>query len=168
MALCGLRDVRDYRVAAGQSPEPSGRSSSPFNIIDKSFRMHDFTQAKVAELYAQHTAETGQEFTAEAVDRAFDFTQGQPWLVNAIAREITDKNELGVLPPEPITAGHVEVAKERLILARATHVLHLADKLAEPHWPSAARQVPQDRAPRRRHSGHLRPSRRRSPDYRAH
>jgi hypothetical protein len=132
VALCGLRDIRDYRIAAGQSPDPSGRSSSPFNIIDKSFRMHDFTAAKVAELYGQHTADTGQAFTAEAVDRAFDYTQGQPWLVNALAREITDKHEMGVTPTEVITGAHMDTAKERLILARATHVQYLADKLTEP------------------------------------
>lgn len=130
VALCGLRDIRDYRVAAGQDPEPSGSSTSPFNIIDESFRMHDFTREQVAELYGQHTADTGQKFTAEAVDRAFDCTQGQPWLVNALAREITDN--MGVTPPESITAAHVDTAKERLILARATHIQYLADRLAEP------------------------------------
>jgi hypothetical protein len=132
VALCGLRDIRDYRIAAGQNPEPSGSSTSPFNIIDKSFRMRDFTADKVAELYGQHTADTGQKFTDEAIDRAFEYSQGQPWLVNALAREITDKNEMGILPPEPITAAHVDTAKEHLILAGATHIQYLADRLAEP------------------------------------
>jgi hypothetical protein len=130
VALCGLRDIRDYRIAAGQTPEPSGRSSSPFNIIYRSFRMHDFTRDKVAKLYGQHTAETGQEFTAEAVDRAFDYSQGQPWLVNTLALQIVEEDEMGVTGA--VTAAHVDEAKERLILARATHVLYLADKLAEP------------------------------------
>jgi hypothetical protein len=127
VALCGLRDIRDYRTASGQDPEPS---TSPFNIIDESFRMDGFTRAQVAELYGQHTADTGQEFTTAAVDRAFDYSQGQPWLVNALAREIIDK--LGVKPPEPITAAHVDEAKQRLVLARATHIEYLADRLAEP------------------------------------
>lgn len=130
VALCGLRDIRDYRIAAGQDPEPSGSSTSPFNIIDESFRMRDFTAGQVAELYEQHTAETGQEFTPEAVERSFEYTQGQPWLVNALARQITDN--MGVRPPEPITAAHVDTAKEQLILARATHIQYLADRLAEP------------------------------------
>jgi hypothetical protein len=129
VALCGLRDIRDYRIAAGQSPEPSGRSNSPFNIIYKSFRMHDFTRDKVAKLYGQHTAETGQEFTAEAVDRAFGYSQGQPWLVNTLALQIVDEDEMGVAGA--ITVAHVDEAKERLILTRATHIEYLADKLAE-------------------------------------
>jgi hypothetical protein len=37
-----------------------------------------------------------------------------------------------VLPPVPITAGHMDEAKERLILARATHLDSLAARLAEP------------------------------------
>jgi hypothetical protein len=129
VALCGLRDIRDYRVAAGRDLARVS-SSSPFNIKVKSLRMGDFTRAQVAELYGQRTEETGQEFTAEAADLAFDYSGGQPWLVNALAREITV--EMGVEPPEPITAAHVDEAKERLILARATHLDYLADRLAEP------------------------------------
>lgn len=129
VVLCGLRDVRDYRVASGGDPESSGRNS-PFNISVKSFRMNDFTPEQVAELYRQHTAETGQEFTPEARERAFAYSQGQPWLVNAIAREITF--EMQIKTPEPITAEHVDQAKDRLILARATHLDSLAARLHEP------------------------------------
>jgi hypothetical protein len=105
-------------------------TSSPFNIKVASLRIADFTPAQVAELYTQHTEDTGQEFTSEAVDRAYEATQGQPWLVNALAREIID--EMRVLPPAAITAGHMDEAKERLILARATHLDSLAARLAEP------------------------------------
>jgi hypothetical protein len=129
VVLCGLRDVRDYKAASGGDPSRLG-TASPFNVSVKSFRMNDFTAEQVAKLYSQHTAETGQEFTSEALDRAFAYTQGQPWLVNAIAREITF--EMGIKPPEPITAAHVNEAKERLILARATHLDSLAAKLHEP------------------------------------
>jgi hypothetical protein len=127
--LCGLRDVRDYKAAAGGDPSRLG-TSSPFNVKVASLRIADFTSAQVAELYAQHTEDTGQEFTPEAVERAYEYTRGQPWLVNALAREIT--REMRILPPVPITAGHMDEAKERLILARATHLDSLAARLAEP------------------------------------
>ena len=39
-------------------------------------------------LYAQHTQATGQIFEPSAIEKVFDQTDGQPWLVNAIAREI--------------------------------------------------------------------------------
>jgi hypothetical protein len=128
VVLCGLRDVRDYKAASGGDPSRLG-TASPFNIKVKSMRLGNFEQSEVAALYAQHTAETGQPFTDEAVARAFALTAGQPWLVNALAYEIID--EMGVPPPEPITAGHVEQAKERLILARATHLDSLVAKLSE-------------------------------------
>ncbi len=129
VVLCGLRDVRDYKAAAGGNPDRLG-TSSPFNIMVKSLRMSDFTRDQVAELYAQHTEDTGQKFTPEAVDRAFDYTQGQPYLVNAIAYDIT--GDMGIKPPVPVTAEHVDEAKERLILARRTHLDYLATRLAEP------------------------------------
>jgi hypothetical protein len=39
---------------------------------------------------------------------------------------------MGVTPPAPISAAHMEQAKERLILARATHLDSLVSKLYEP------------------------------------
>jgi hypothetical protein len=128
IALCGLRDVRDYKTASGGDPNRLG-TASPFNIKLKSLRLGDFTPDEVRELYGQHAAETGQELTPDAMLRAIELTAGQPWLVNALAREITEEIEIPV--PEPITTEHVEQAKERLILARATHLDSLAAKLAE-------------------------------------
>jgi len=128
VALCGLRDVRDYKAASGGDPNRLS-TASPFNIKLKSLRLGDFTPDEVRELYGQHTAETGQQFTQDAVERAIELTAGQPWLVNALAREIVE--EIGVPAPEPITVSHLEQAKERLILARATHLDSLAAKLAE-------------------------------------
>lgn len=129
VVLCELRDVRDYKAASGGDPSRLG-TSSPFNVKVASLRISDFTAAQVAELYAQHTAETGQPFTEPALARAFEYTRGQPWLVNALAAEIVDR--MRVEPPEPITAEHVDLAKERLILARATHLDSLVARLAEP------------------------------------
>jgi hypothetical protein len=126
--LCGLRDVRDYKAASGGDPNRLG-TSSPFNIKVASLRLGDFTPAEVAELYGQHTAETGQEFTEPALARAVELTAGQPWLVNALAAEAV--YELSVPAGEPVTVDHVEQAKERLILARATHLDSLAAKLNE-------------------------------------
>jgi len=129
VVICGLRDLRDYRAAAGGDPDRLG-SASPFNVKLKSLRLGDFTAAEVRELYAQHTADTGQEFAPGAVARAVELTGGQPWLVNALAREIVE--EIAVPVSEPITVELMEQAKERLILARATHLDSLAAKLAEP------------------------------------
>ena len=129
VALCGLRDVRDYKAASGGDPSRLG-TASPFNIKLKSLRLGDFTPDEVRELYAQHTTDTGQPFTPDAIQRAIELTAGQPWLVNALAQEIIE--EIAVPTPEPITTEHLEQAKEQLILARATHLDSLAAKLVEP------------------------------------
>ncbi|MFC4912392.1 hypothetical protein [Actinomadura gamaensis] len=129
VALCGLRDVRDYKTASGGDPgKRSG--SSPFNIKAESLRLEDFTFAEISELYGQHTEETGQEFTPHAIQRAFEASQGQPWLVNALARHVTRKMRVPL--SEPISDAHMDEAVERLILERATHLDSLVDRLSEP------------------------------------
>jgi hypothetical protein len=127
VVLCGLRDVRDYKAASGGDPQRLS-TASPFNIKIESLRIGDFSKTEVAQLYRQHTAETGQEFDDKATDLAFYYTQGQPWLVNALAWEIIGKMRVR----DTITIDHVERAKERLIVARATHLDSLIDKLNEP------------------------------------
>ncbi|MCP2337711.1 hypothetical protein [Actinomadura rupiterrae] len=122
VALCGLRDVREYKMA-------SGDGSSPFNIKAESLRLGDFTFGEVAELYGQHTEDTGQKFEPHAVQRAYEASQGQPWLVNALARHVT--REMRVPVSESITDAHIEEAVERLILERATHLDSLVERLGE-------------------------------------
>ncbi|MCA9710608.1 MAG: ATP-binding protein, partial [Myxococcales bacterium] len=60
LALVGLRDVRDYKFAGDER----GRlgTASPFNIKVESLTLRDFSRDEVAELYGQHTEETGQRF----------------------------------------------------------------------------------------------------------
>jgi len=88
--LCGLRDVRDYKAASGGDPGRLG-ISSPFNIKVESMRLGDFTREEVGALLGQHEAEVGQPFAPEAVEKVFELTAGQPWLVNAVAREVIEK-----------------------------------------------------------------------------
>jgi hypothetical protein len=127
--LCGLRDVRDYKTAAGGDASRLG-TSSPFNVKVESLTLAAFTRSQVTDLLGQHTAETGQAFAPDAVDRAFEMTRGQPWLLNALANEVVVK--MAVPLSEPITAAHINRAKERLIVARATHLDSLVAKLMEP------------------------------------
>lgn len=130
VALCGLRDVRDYRDLSQEGEGGRLGTSSPFNVKVDSPRLPDFSEAEVRALCAEHTAETGQPFTPEALAALFVMSQGQPWLTNALAREIVEKME--VAPPQPITPEHAEAARERLILARATHLDSLVARLREP------------------------------------
>jgi AAA-like domain len=127
VGLIGMRDVRDYKVASGGSDRLN--TASPFNIKVESLTLRNFNELEVAELYQQHTADTGQIFTPEAVQLAFNLTQGQPWLVNALARQLTEE-----IAPEPtitITPIMVEEAKEILIRRQDTHLDSLAERLRE-------------------------------------
>ncbi len=128
--LCGVRDVRDYRIHS-VSEQTVITGGSAFNIKAASLRLGDFSQAEVEALYRQHTEETGQLINPEALARLWDLTQGQPWLVNALGYETCFEMEAGQDRRRPITGDLVEQAKENLILRRETHLDQLADKLQE-------------------------------------
>ena len=126
LALIGMRDVRDYKVKAGGARLST---ASPFNVKAESLTLGDFTAAEVFALYRQHTAETGQVFTPEAMQRAFELTQGQPWLVNALARQAVEA--FAPDPRTPVTAEIIERAKEKLIGRWDTHLDSLGERLRE-------------------------------------
>ena len=60
--LCGVRDVRDYRIHTGDGKEII-TGGSAFNIKAESLRMGDFDAEEVGRLLHQHTTETGQAFS---------------------------------------------------------------------------------------------------------
>jgi len=128
VALIGMRDVRDYRAKVRPDSETLG-TASPFNVKAESLTLACFTADEVAALYRQHTEETGQVFTDAALDRAFELTRGQPWLANALARQLVEK--LVTDPARPIEAEHVDQAAEILIERRDTHLDSLIERLRE-------------------------------------
>ncbi len=128
--LCGVRDVRDYRLHVGNKAMVAGGSA--FNIKAKSLRMGDFNHEETLRVYNQHTKETGQAFTAEALSEMWELTQGQPWLVNALGYETCFEMKKGRDREKPITVDMVLEAKENLILRRETHLDQLIHKLSEP------------------------------------
>ena len=128
--LCGVRDVRDYRIHSS-SEKAIITGGSAFNIKAESLRLGDFSREEMEQLYAQHSEETGQVFEPDAISLAWDLSEGQPWLVNALAYETCFRMKEGRDRSRPITAESMEQAKENLILRRETHLDQLADKLKE-------------------------------------
>ncbi|MFO0610886.1 MAG: AAA-like domain-containing protein [Polyangiales bacterium] len=130
VVLAGVRAVRDYVSSTGEGqPLRWLGTASPFNITVENVGLAPFTAAEVAELTAQHTAETGQRFEPEAIARVYDLSRGHPWLVNALCdqctrRDVTDR-------AVPVTAAHVDAAKETIILERRTHIDSLLARLRE-------------------------------------
>ena len=128
--LCGVRDVRDYRIrSSAENAIVAGGSA--FNVRAESLRLGDFSRREVESLLAQHTEETGQAFTNEARGDVWELTQGQPWLVNALAYEACFKNKAGRDRSLSITVDAVQDAREQLIRRRETHLDQLTDKLQE-------------------------------------
>ncbi len=128
--LCGVRDLRDYRIHARSEAAPI-TGGSAFNIKAESLRLGDFSEAETRTLLQEHTQETSQVFTPEALQQVWTLTQGQPWLVNALAYQACFRSPEGRDRTRPIDAAMIDAAKEHLILNRVTHLDQLADKLRE-------------------------------------
>ena len=129
VALVGMRNIRDYKSKIRDNQETLG-STSPFNIITKALTIKNFLIYDIETLYAQHTRATGQVFEKLVLEKVFEQTDGQPWLVNAIAREIVEEileNDYSKI----LTIGLVEQSIQNIILRRDTHIDSLLDKLKE-------------------------------------
>ena len=127
--LCGVRDVRDYRIVLSNQDIITGGSA--FNIKARSLHLGNLSKEEIHELYMQHTAATGQEFDEGCFPMIWEATEGQPWLVNALGYEVTmemreNRNRSIKIIPEMIYR-----AQERIIYRRETHIDILIDKLKE-------------------------------------
>ena len=129
IVLCGVRDVRDYRIVLSNQDIVTGGSA--FNIKAESLRLGDFTQEEIHELFMQHTRETGQEFDEGCFPIVWGATEGQPWLVNAIGREVTYKMRENRDRTVRITSEMIDAAIEHIIYRHDTHIDQLIDKLKE-------------------------------------
>lgn len=127
--LCGVRDVRDYRIHTGHNEIITGGSA--FNIKTVSLRLGSFSADEVNTLYMQHTQDTGQTFAPDIFAELWEDTYGQPWLVNALGYELTWKDKEARNRTLPLTLERYKSARERLIQSRATHLDQLTDKLKE-------------------------------------
>ena len=129
LVLVGMRNLRDYRVQVRPDVRTLG-SASPFNIAKAALTLRSFRRDEIAALYEQHTTETGQVFPPGLVDQVSEMTQGQPWLVNALAAEIVEKLAENN-PAVRLTAAMAEEAAQRIILRRDTHIDSLLERLQE-------------------------------------
>lgn len=113
--LCGVHDIRDYGIHLS-SGQAFRNGSSVFNIKAASLGLDDFRPAQVKHLLLQYANDTGQIFTLDAQQMVFDLTQGQPWLVNALARQAVQV--VVPDPVKPVDLGAIAQAKEFLIQRR--------------------------------------------------
>ncbi len=130
VVLCGVRDVRNYRVYSRED-RPAIARGSAFNIKAKSLRLANFTESEVQVLINQHQAQTGQRFEEGMAGRIMEMTGGQPWLVNALAYQACFEDPGGLDRSVPIRVASLAGAKDALIGNRPTHFDQLANKLRE-------------------------------------
>ena len=128
VVLCGVRDLRDYRIPSG-SKSCAITYGGAFNISARSLRLGDFTRHEVQLLLGQHTAESGQQFLSEAIHCVWTQTQGQPWLVNALCERACFASDAP--RDRAVTAADIQAAQEQLIVDRVVHLDQLTDKLQE-------------------------------------
>ena len=128
--LCGVRDVRDYRIVLSNQDIVTGGSA--FNIKAESLRLGNFTPEEVRQLFLQHTEETGQVFDDACFPMIWEATEGQPWLVNALGYEVTMRMKENRDRSVRIIPEMIYRAQEQIIYRRDTHIDILIDKLKEP------------------------------------
>ncbi len=102
VVLIGLQNIATLNL---------GRSS-PFNIA-KQLRLENFSSAQVDDLLSQYTAETGQPFTAEAIEALYQLTAGHPFLVNRLAAIVTE--EIATDRNTPVTGADIDRAQRKLV-----------------------------------------------------
>jgi hypothetical protein len=129
IALVGMCDLKDYITASkgGVAPNPG----SPFNIKEDSAVLSNFHPTDIAKLFAQRTAENGQQITPEAMEYVYEQSRGQPWIVNSLFKRATMR-VLEQDSTETVTLAHIEEARQQMIIARETHLDALAVRLKEP------------------------------------
>ena len=130
MALIGMRQVRDYALSTEERRTVTWLgTTSPFNITAEAATLEPFGRDDVHALLLQHTESTEQPWQEAAMDRIYDLSQGHPWLVNAMADQIVNRDveDRSVA----VTAEHVEAAKETIIQERRTHIDSLLARLRE-------------------------------------
>ncbi|GHU39657.1 hypothetical protein FACS1894190_05280 [Spirochaetia bacterium] len=126
IALVGMRDLKDY-ITASKDGKPVN-PGSPFNIKEDSTVIGNFRKQDIQKLFAQRTAETGQQITEKALDYVWEQSGGQPWIVNSLFKRAT----MRILTEDDystVTIEHIKKAREQMIRARETHLDALAVRM---------------------------------------
>jgi len=125
--LMGMRNILDPKSKLRGELE---FLSSAGSVVVKALHSINFSRPEIAALYRQHTEATDQAFEPTAVDKAYEYSGGHPWLANAIARETVE----GILNgdySQTVTPQLVEQAARNIISRRDTHIDSLLDRLKE-------------------------------------
>ena len=116
VGLVGIRNITQLTVGG----------ISPFNIADH-VEIPPFSFKNILDLYQQYTQETNQPFTKEAVQKIFEQTQGQPWLVNRLGSILT--RQIKPETTDAIEVDDVHKAIQQLLKEKNAHFDNLKEKV---------------------------------------
>ncbi|KPA14918.1 AAA ATPase [Candidatus Magnetomorum sp. HK-1] len=116
VGLVGIRNITQLTVGG----------VSPFNIADH-VELPSFTLTNTRDLYQQYTQETNQPFAEEAIQKIFEETQGQPWLVNRLGSILT--TQVKPKTTDPIELDDVNLALSSLLKEKNNHFYNLKEKI---------------------------------------
>ncbi|MDR1656185.1 MAG: AAA-like domain-containing protein [Deltaproteobacteria bacterium] len=131
LALVGRSNIIKNFTSQNYSEEQSDALASSFNILADSMTLANFTHSEIKTLYHQHTEATGQVFEDEAIERVWYWSEGQPWLVNALAWQVIEKeleNDYSVAISEQL----IDQAADGLFKRQDAHLGTLLTRLKEP------------------------------------
>ena len=130
IVLCGVRDVRDYRIHSS-SENAAVAGGSAFNVRAESLRLGDFHRGRraLADRPAHRADRAGVH--GGSVGYRVEEDSGPAVAGERLCRKACFGNGAGRDRSRAITAGDLLDAQERLILSRVIHLDQLADKLRE-------------------------------------
>ncbi|MDR1578425.1 MAG: hypothetical protein LBT86_09430 [Deltaproteobacteria bacterium] len=130
IGLVGVRSVHDLG-----DPNEAGKDvigpREMFNISKATVTYPNFTREEIRSLLQKYTIDTGQQVSVQAIDRVWFWTEGQPWLVNALANETVAKilnNDYEQL----VNSSHIDLAAKAFFPRRETNIHNLLERLIEP------------------------------------
>jgi len=130
VCLAGVHDIKNLKTRYRDETQSIG-STSPFNIaID--YELPPFSRKNIQQYFVQHTADTGQPFDEEAIDRVYQVTGGHPWLVSMLAKLLVEN----IVPKRKrrIQLEHVEAAVQKLLAARNPNFESLFKNARKPQF----------------------------------
>jgi hypothetical protein len=130
LALVGMRNI-SYYIPTNHPNDAPLHLTSYSDIFAESVTLANFTHSQIKALYHQHTEATGQVFEDDAVDRAWYWSEGQPWLVNALAKFVIE-NELNDDYSNTISSGLIDQVADSLFKRQDAHLDSLLNRLKDP------------------------------------
>ncbi|MDR2422843.1 MAG: ATP-binding protein [Deltaproteobacteria bacterium] len=138
MALIGQRNLMADRDRLFPNRGPG---EDPLDFLAESLPLPGFTVDEIAALYGQSEAEKGQIFDPSAHREAYNWSEGHPWLVNALARVVLDRQPNPNGEPLKVTKLSVQDAGMHLANRRNRNVYQALKAMREPPFKRVLRAI---------------------------